>query len=497
MTPNRSAAYLDGLVRKLCQLPYETEWVEFKENNAQHQDIGEYISALANGAAFNDKPYAYIIWGIEDETHAIVGTTFRPSTRKVGNEPLENWLLRLLNPQTEFRFHDVLVDERRVIVLEIAAASQRPVAFRGREFIRVGSVKKPLGDHHERERALWHSFDRTNFETDIAAERVGDDEVLLRLEYPAYFSLLEIPLPDGRAAILDALLQDGVIARCEAGGWNISNLGAVLLAKNLSDFSGIRRKSVRVIEYSGTGRINASREQEHTQGYAVGFQGLIDYIMARIRSNEVIEQALRVTVPMFPEIAVRELVANALIHQDFRATGTGPIVEMFDDRIEITSPGSPLVDTHRFIDTPPRSRNETLGALMRRFRICEERGSGIDKVVEQVEAYQLPAPRFEAPDEFTKAILFAYKSLSDMDKDERVWACYMHACLCYVMNQPTNNASIRQRFGISKSNANQASRLLREALESGIVALRDPNAGYRNRVYLPSWAKLPNGGQFF
>ncbi len=88
---------------------------------------------------------------------------------------------------------------------------------------------------------------------------------------------------------------------------------------------------------------------------------------------------------MFPELAIRELVANALIHQDFSVTGAGPTVEIFDDRIDITNPGEPLVDTQRFLDTPPRSRNEALASLMRRARICEERGSGIDKVVLEVE----------------------------------------------------------------------------------------------------------------
>ena len=141
-------------------------------------------------------------------------------------------------------------------------------------------------------------------------------------------------------------------------------------------------------------------------GYAVGFQRMIDYIMALVPTNEVIEQSLRKTVPMFPELAVRELVANALIHQDFLLTGAGPMVEIFDDRIEITNPGRPLVETERFVDTPPRSRNETLASLMRRFGICEERGSGIDKVVWEVEFFQLPAPLFEAPGEFTKAVLF-------------------------------------------------------------------------------------------
>lgn len=147
-----------------------------------------------------------------------------------------------------------------------------------------------------------------------------------------------------------------------------------------------------------------------------------------------------------------------------------------------------LVDTDRFVDTPPKSRNEALASLMRRFHICEERGSGIDKVVEQVDIFQLPAPLFQVPGAFTRAILFAHKALSDMDKVDRVRACYLHACLRYVMQQPVNNTSIRERFGISKENSAQASRLLKEALESEYIVIRDPEVGSRSRTYLPYWA---------
>jgi len=120
------------------------------------------------------------------------------------------------------------------------------------------------------------------------------------------------------------------------------------------------------------------------------------------------------------------------IYQAFFVTGAGLMVEIFDDRIEITNPGEPLVDTQRFVDTPPKSRNETLASMMRRFRICEERGSGIDKVIAQIEIYQLPAPLFEVPEGFTRVVLFAHKHLIAMDKAERVRACYLHACLKYV-----------------------------------------------------------------
>lgn len=485
---SRSNRYLAGLVGRLRSLTSETEWVEFKVNNIKPEMIGRSVSALANGAALRGKAKAYMLWGIEDSSHDVVGTDFSVSAKKVGNEPLENWLDRLLSPSVGFQFQDVDIDGLRVVVLEIACASWRPVAFKGEEFIRVGSVTKKLKDIPEKERALWRVFDSERFESGIAAEWLNDDAVLAKLDYPAYFELLEMPIPSSHAAVLDALRSDDLIADCEAGGWNITNLGAALFARKLGDFPSIRRKAMRVVQYKGNSRFETVREQEGQKGYAVGFSGMITYIMALVPTSEVIEQSFRRAVPMFPALAVRELAANALIHQDFLVRGAGPMVELFDDRIEITSPGEPLINTDRFVDSPPRSRNEALAALMRRFRICEERGSGIDKVVEQAEMLQLPAPLIEAAEGFTRVTMFAPKPLSDMDKGERVHACYMHACLRFVTSQPMNNASVQERFGISSKSAAIAYELLAEALDAGQIIIRDPAAGARIRTYLPYWA---------
>ena len=380
MATNRNRDYLLGLVRELRNLPHETEWAEFKVNHRDPQTIGEYVSALSNAAAMNEKAHGYILWGVENGTHDVVGTEFSPAVAKKGNEPLETWLLRLLKPRIDFRFREVTIDGKRVVIMEIDRADRQPVAFSGVEFIRIGSTKRKLKDYQEKERALWRVFDRVSFEDGIAAERVSEDDVLSMLDYPSYFDLLELPLPDGREAILNALEKDRLIVRSEAGGFDVTNLGAILFARDLGEFPTLKRKAMRVIQYRGKGKIETLREQEGVRGYAVGFRGIVDYIMALVPSNEVMQQALRRSVPMFPDLAIRELVANALIHQDFLVTGAGPMVEIFDDRIEITNPGEPLVDTQRFLDTPPRSRNETLASLMRRVRICEERGSGIDKV---------------------------------------------------------------------------------------------------------------------
>ena len=97
MTSNRPPDYLVSLVRELCKLPRETEWVEFKVNDAEPQAIGGQLSELANAAALEGKAFAYLVWGVRDEDHAVVGTSFAPRAARVGNEELENWLLRLLD----------------------------------------------------------------------------------------------------------------------------------------------------------------------------------------------------------------------------------------------------------------------------------------------------------------------------------------------------------------------------------------------------------------
>lgn len=193
---------------------------------------------------------------------------------------------------------------------------------------------------------------------------------------------------------------------------------------------------------------------------------------------------------MYPEVAVRELVANALIHQDFSITGSGPLVEVFTDRIEISNPGQPLIDTLRLLDSPPQSRNEKLASIMRRFKVCEERGSGIDKVVFETELYQLPAPDFIKTENHFKAVLFSHKEFSSMDKEERVRACYLHCCLKYVAGKERiSNTTVRDRFKIKEESYPVASNIISDTLKKGLIKPFDAdNKSKRYMSYVPFWA---------
>ena len=243
MTLERTLEYLHSLLKELLALPQETAWVEFKHNNDDPATIGEYISALANSAALYGKKSAYVVWGINNDDHSVLGTEFTPSVARHKQQELESWLLQKIAPKIDFRFYEFQsVDDLPVVILEIHAASHTPVKFGGIEFIRVGSYKKKLSEFPEKERELWRVFDRLPFEQQAAAENVTAEEVLKLLDYPSYFDLLDQPLPEGRNGILEALQRDQLIEKTDSGSWTISNLGAILFAKQLGSFRHLARK---------------------------------------------------------------------------------------------------------------------------------------------------------------------------------------------------------------------------------------------------------------
>ena len=485
----RSTDYIKSLVNEIIKLPNETEWIEFKHNNEDPQMIGEYISALSNSAALNGKTNGYIIWGVDDSTHEILGTTFTPSSAKKGGEALENWILRLLEPKIDFKFYEIEIDEKSIVLLEIAPAYRHPVTFSGTEYIRLGSHKKKLKELAEKERELWRIFDKVPFEKQIAVDNIDASEVLGYLEYTKYFELLNIPLPENRNAILEALIADNMVNKLDNAKYAITNLGAILFAKDLSKFNNLKRKAIRVIQYKDNTKFQTTKEIVGNKGYAVGFEGLIEYINNMLPSNEVIKQAFRENKTMYPELSIREIVANAIIHQDFFATGSSVMIEIFANRFEVTNPGTPLVDTERFLDSPPKSRNEAIASFMRRIGICEERGSGVDKIVIQTELYQLPAPIFETNGDHTVAILFAHKELKDMDKADKIRACYLHASLRYIQHDYMTNTSLRERFSIDVKNRSMVSKIINDAIEANKIAIYDENVGTKARTYIPSWAR--------
>jgi predicted HTH transcriptional regulator len=299
---------------------------------------------------------------------------------------------------------------------------------------------------------------------------------------------MSVNLPTAKTGILEKLLQEKLILS-ERDRYSITNLGAILFAKDIEKFEGLERKAVRIIIYDGKNRRKTVKEQIGKRGYAVGFEGLVNYIDDQLPTNEVVDSALRKEVKMYPKLAIRELVANMIIHQDFGERGTGPMIEIFSDRIEISNPGKPLINTLRFVDHNPQSRNEKLAHFMRRLNICEERGSGIDKVLFECEFFQLPAPKFIEGENYTRVILYAPKTLRQMDKEDKIRACYLHSCLKVVSGSYMTNQSLRKRLGIEEKNYSIASRIISETIKADLVKDYDPESSSKKHAkYVPFWA---------
>ena len=219
--------------------------------------------------------------------------------------------------------------------------------------------------------------------------------------------------------------------------------------------------------------------------FALRISCVIECFVAKQRGCKYVQLS---TTSKFPLPAVREAIANSLIHQDLYITGAAPVVEIFDNRIEVTNPGTPLVDVLRIIDNPPKSRNEKLASLMRRLKMCEELGRGWDRMVLACEAQYLPAPRIEVFQENTKVTLFSEISFSNISMEDKLWSCYLHACLMYIQGDALTNKSLRERFNVSETSAGSISRLIKEAISQGKIKALDPDTAKRYMRYIPIWA---------
>lgn len=473
------------LLGKLVSLPKETEWVEFKHNFHSEEEIGQRLSALSNSAALLNKPFGYLVFGVEDGSHAVIGTTFKAKQHKKGNEELEMWLLNRLNPRIDIECFEFDADGKHISLYRIPAATDRPVTFLNTAYIRVGSLTKPLMGYPDKEAKLWRINRSKSLDRTVVKECGNSSDVIKLLSVETYFDRLKIPMPQTADGIMERFISERFVIS-SLTGYGITELGAILLAKDLRDFDNLYRKAVRVIVYNGKSKIDTVREQCFEQGYAVCFPMMIDWVNGQLPANEEIGKALREDVRMYPEIAIREICANMIIHQDFNVLGF-PMIEIYSDRVEISSPGQPLISTDRFIDEY-QSRNEELADIMRRMGFCEEKGSGMDKALTAIEKYQLPPIKYRVSDIRTTIILSSFKKWSDTSREERVMACYQHACLKYLANEMLTNKSLRERLGVDEKNYPLISVVIKEAMAQGLIKVGTPEGTNRRDIaYIPHW----------
>ncbi len=459
----------------LLEIPSETNNIEFKEakNNYDDNKLFKYCVALANCGG------GKLVLGITDKRpRTVVGT---------------NWPSNCVDKQTQiynklkFRveIHEVYVNEKRVVVFEIPSRPKaRPYDLDGAYYTRIGEELRAMSAD---ELSSIFDEDKDSWENLPAKKFCTQEEILALLDANSFYELRSRPFPSEIYDIILDLKHEGLVNPNE-DHWDITNMGAILFAKNLRDFPNIERKAIRLIVYNGTGRLETNSELDGKKGYATGFEGLINYVKSIIPANEVIKDALRTNVPIFPLRSIREIVANAMIHQDFSISGSYLKIELFSDRIEITNPGVPKLDSLRFVDECI-SRNDHLASFMRQLGICEERGSGFDKVISESEVYQLPPPQIVVKNFSTTVTLYAPRSFEKMSKDDRIRACYLHCCLKYVQQEKMNNLSLRNRFKLNSHQISIVSSIIKDTIAANLIKVNPENKdSSKYRTYLPYWA---------
>ncbi len=468
----------------------EDQCLEFKTNDIGTDNIGKYISGLANAAALRRKSHAYLVFGIKDESKEILGTTFNPLTKKEKNLEYSFYLLQRLNTNHVFTFHLVEYEGKNIVILEIAKAETQPIKYNHIAYIRIGSTVRNLDDFPSHESDLWAIIRSVKFESNIALENKKLDEIIALLDIDMYYELLQRPMPVNPDFLINELCNQEIIKKNTYGTLDITNLGAITLAKELDTFPNLTRKGIRLTKYQGLNKNSTGKNFEGNKGYAIAFKGLLKYIHLQLPNIENLSD-LREVQTIYPSLAIRELIANALVHQDLNMTGSNPTVEIFDDRIEITNPGKPIIEIDEFLKAISRSRNEKLGNIMRKLRICEERGTGMVKTIQALEEMHLPAPKISLRNDHTVCTLYAYKKFEDMSEEEKIQATYTHCILQHLSSSYMTNSSLKMRFGLEDINKNSVaiSKLIRKSIDEGKVKLYDPKAaGTKNTKYVPIWA---------
>ena len=354
------------IVLDLCALENEQEWFEFKENWFQPETLGEYVSALSNSAAIHHKKYAFFIWGVNDETHEIVGTDFDPY-RDYNKEPYQNYLARSLSPSVNFKFEETIVFGKRIVVLLIPAATDIPTSFLEKRYIRIGSSKCNLRNYAKREIEL---FNVLNGRTETIETKPAKYQDLSFKKLFGYYGSRGITLNDKTFA-------KNLGLRTEGGEYN-------LLAQLLSDDSHFPlRVSIFEGETKGSNLFSVREFGNNCLLYSL--DDLLRYgdVLNLIQADERDRVVERKEVPLFDNKAFREALINAVLHNRW-VDGNEPMISVFSNRIEILSRGTlaPSQTMDGFFMGESIPVNEKLSEIFLQLHISEKSGRGVPKITE-------------------------------------------------------------------------------------------------------------------
>lgn len=383
-----------ALIDRLRVLSAETEWLEYKRNRYEPKDIGEYLSALANGACIAGQPRGYLVFGIDDETHEVVGTTFDPyAVKGKGNQDLLPWLAAGLNPNTGFEIHVVNHPDGRVVLFEVGPAREQPVGFYGKAFVRVGSSKTELYKHPEKARAIWtrgHDWSAEVCETatlgDLEPEAVAKAREQFAIKHPNQAEALAM-WDDVTFLNKARILKQGALTH------------TALLLLGRPEAAALLSPTVAKISWVLKDADNRELDYEH---FGPPFLLAGDRVQKRIR-NLIVRTLPSGTlfpkeITQYDPWVIREALHNCIAHQDYGLRGRISVVE-FPDRVLLTNVGDFLpgdVETVIRQDAPQTLyRNPFLADAMVELNLIDTQGGGIKRMFETQRRRSFPLPDYD------------------------------------------------------------------------------------------------------
>lgn len=355
-----------SLLKNLCGYETEREWFEFKVNWFEPIQLGEYISAISNSVAIEGRENGYFIWGVDDKSHDIVGTNFSPAI-DVKGEPLKHFLARQISPDLNFEFEEILLDGKKIVVLQIPSAKNVPVSFANERFIRIGSSKENLRKFPEKESYLFDVL-RHGFPTIENTESEYQDLTFEKLFI--YYGAKGLRLNE-------ATFKKNLEFLTSSGKYNI-------LAQLLSDNSHI---PIRVAIFSGKTKSSSlfSVREFGYQCLLYSLDEILRYgdVLNIIQADEKDRIVERKEVSLFENDAFREAIINAFVHNKW-VSGNEPMITVFSDRIEIISRGTmPAEQTlEGFFAGESIPVNKKLSEIFLQLHISEKTGRGVPKITE-------------------------------------------------------------------------------------------------------------------
>ena len=435
----------------------------------------KYIVGLSNAFLLSDNSKSFL--------------TIKSSLNKndLAND-LSVVIRKKIKPINVFRIDKDSLNSTQSIIL-VCSPLNMPATCDGNEYLLENDSLIALKDYPNLRAALWEKAILNTSENQTCLRSIAHKDIAHYLDIEKYYSLKSKSVPTDFNVVIEGLSNDGFVKNTDKKKLDITILGMLCIATSFSDIPSLSGSKIEVVKYENDSRISStSSPLIFEKGYLFSFGEIIKSVSNIMGRKETFKSGLRIIEEEIPSLIIRELLSNAMIHQNLNPVATHILIECFPKRMEIYSPGRMSIDPKRVLDMAPMPENRHLVEVLARFGIGEGHGTGYDKIIESTEEYMLPSPIIKIEEYGTRIIVFKRKDWLDYDEEEKLSAIYNHVSMKYVNNQKASNETIRNRFGIKETNKAQISRLISKAIENGLIKKSSNSTGTRNTTYLPYWA---------